>query len=56
MHSLLAQKEKDLVLAAELGKALLDKNEELSRYNERIAEEYSQKLEVGPVSVVDNMT
>ncbi len=35
------------MLAAELGKALLDKNEELSRQNERIAEEFSQKLEVG---------
>ncbi len=43
----LEQKERDLVLAAELGKALLDKNEELSRQNERIAEEFSQKLEVG---------
>ncbi len=42
----LEQKERDLVLAAELGKALLDKNEELSRQNERIAEEFSQKLEV----------
>ena len=43
----LAQKEKDLILAAELGKALLEKNEELSQQNERIAEEYSQRLEVG---------
>jgi len=42
----LQQKEKDLILAAELGKALLEKNEELSRQNERIAEEFSQKLEV----------
>ncbi|XKL67304.1 hypothetical protein PGB90_002795 [Kerria lacca] len=40
------QKEKDLILAAELGKALLEKNEELSRHNERLAEEYSQKLEI----------
>ena len=47
LHSLLEQKERDLVLAAELGKALLDKNEELSRQNETIAEEFSQKLEVG---------
>lgn len=46
VYSLLEQKERDLVLAAELGKALLDKNEELSRQNERIAEEFSQKLEV----------
>lgn len=42
----LQQKEKDLILAAELGKALLDKNEELSRANEKMAEEYSHKLEV----------
>jgi coiled-coil domain-containing protein 64 len=44
--SQLAQKEKDLILAAELGKALLDRNEELSRANEKITEEYSHKLEV----------
>jgi len=41
----LQQKEKDLILAAELGKALLDKNEELSLQNERITEDYTQKLE-----------
>ncbi|CAH0753538.1 unnamed protein product [Bemisia tabaci] len=45
VYAQLQQKEKDLILAAELGKALLEKNEELSRYNERLAEEYSQKLE-----------
>lgn len=43
----LAQKEKDLVLAAELGKALLDRNEELTRTNEQINEEYTRNLEVG---------
>ena len=42
----LAQKENDLILAAELGKALLERNEELSRANERITEDYSHKLEV----------
>lgn len=42
----LAQKEKDLILAAELGKALLERNEELTRANEKITEEYSHKLEV----------
>lgn len=46
MQEQLRQKESDLILAAELGKALLDKNEELSRRNEKITEEYSQKLEV----------
>lgn len=45
VYAQLQQKEKDLILAAELGKALLEKNEELSRHNERLAEEYSQKLE-----------
>ncbi len=46
VYAQLEQKERDLVLAAELGKVLLDKNEELSRQNERIAEEFSSKLEV----------
>ena len=46
MYAQLEQKERDLVLAAELGKVLLDKNEELSRQNERIAEDFSLKLEV----------
>lgn len=42
----LAQKEKDLLLAAELGKALLEKNEELSQKYELLQEEYSQAVEV----------
>lgn len=42
----LAQKEKDLLLAAELGKALLEKNEELSRNYELLQEEYSTVVEV----------
>lgn len=46
VYILLAKKEKDLQLAAELGKVLLEKNDELSKANERITEEYSQKLEV----------
>ncbi|XP_055937107.1 bicaudal D-related protein homolog [Argiope bruennichi] len=46
VYTQLAQREKDLVLAAELGKALLEKNEEISRANERLAEEYSHKLEL----------
>ncbi|XP_045770952.1 bicaudal D-related protein homolog [Maniola jurtina] len=41
----LQQKESDLLLAAELGKALLEKNEELKKEQERLAEEYSKKLE-----------
>lgn len=42
----LAKKEKDLILAAELGKALLDRNEELSRMNEKLNEEYTKNIEV----------
>lgn len=45
----LQQKESDLVLAAELGKALLEKNEELAKSQEKIIEEYSIKLEVSHV-------
>ena len=46
MYGQLQQKERDLILAAELGKALLEKNEELSKQNEKIAEDFSAKLEV----------
>lgn len=42
----LKKKEADLVLAAELGKALLDKNNELTKLQERIVEEYNTKIEV----------
>ncbi|XP_072383730.1 bicaudal D-related protein homolog isoform X1 [Diabrotica undecimpunctata] len=41
----LQQKENDLVLAAELGKALLEKSEELKRQKDAMEEEYSKKLE-----------
>lgn len=42
----LARKDQDLILAAELGKELLDRNEELTLANERITEDYTRKLEV----------
>ena len=42
---MLAGKDRDLILAAELGKALLLKNEELSKKNDQMAEDYSFKLE-----------
>jgi len=45
IYNQLQQKERDLILAAELGKALLEKNEDLSKQNEKIAEDFSQKLE-----------
>ena len=44
--AILDQKDKDLRLAAELGKALLDQNGELERRIEQTTEEYNQKLEV----------
>lgn len=43
---LLKQRERDLVLAAELGKALLERNQELTKQAETLTEEYSAKLEV----------
>ena len=46
VYSLLAQKENDLVLAAELGKALLEKNEELRLQNDEMSEEFADRLEV----------
>lgn len=48
----LQQKESDLLLAAELGKALLEKNEELKKEQERTAEEYSKKLEVSAYIII----
>ena len=46
LYKKLESQENDLVLAAELGKALLDKNEEISKDRESIVVEYLQKLEV----------
>ena len=46
VYAQLAQKEKDLVLAAELGKALLGKNEDLARQSEKLADDFSRRLEV----------
>ena len=46
VYKQLAQKETDLILAAELGKALLEKNEELGRQNDAMGEEFAQKIEV----------
>lgn len=43
---LLRQREKDLVLAAELGKALLERNQELTRQSDSLAESYAGKIEV----------
>ncbi|XP_062617267.1 bicaudal D-related protein homolog isoform X2 [Saccostrea cucullata] len=45
VYAQLEQKQKDLTLAAELGKALLEKNEDLERRNEQIMEEFAQKIE-----------
>ncbi|XP_067406385.1 BICD family-like cargo adapter 1 [Emydura macquarii macquarii] len=43
--SLIRQKEKDLVLAARLGKALLERNQDISRQYERMHKELTDKLE-----------
>jgi hypothetical protein len=42
----LQQKERDLLLAAELGKALLERNEELSKRQELLSKDYSARVEV----------
>ncbi|GCC43403.1 hypothetical protein chiPu_0027499 [Chiloscyllium punctatum] len=41
------ERERELQLAAELGKALLERNEELGRERERETQEWAQRLEVG---------
>ncbi|XP_006815738.1 BICD family-like cargo adapter 1 [Saccoglossus kowalevskii] len=46
IHAQLAQKEKDLILAAELGKALLESNEELSRKQEHLQRDYTERIEM----------
>lgn len=47
VYAQLAQKERDLILAAELGKALLDSNQELQSRYDQMVEEYTHKFEVG---------
>lgn len=44
--SLFRQKEKDLVLAAKLGKALLERNQDLTKQYERMHKDLNEKLEV----------
>ena len=46
IYKVIQEKEHDLVLAAELGKVLLDKNEEISQIREKIVLDYTQRLEV----------
>ena len=46
LERILEGKERDLVLAAELGKSLLAKNEELNKQNKTIARECLEKLQV----------
>ncbi|XP_028270208.1 BICD family-like cargo adapter 1 [Parambassis ranga] len=43
--SLLRQKEKDLVLAAKLGKALLERNQDLTKQYEKMHKDLNEKLE-----------
>lgn len=44
--TLFRQKEKDLVLAAKLGKALLERNQDLTKQYERMQKDLCEKLEV----------
>jgi len=48
LRAQLEQKEHDLVLAAELGKALLEKNADLERRLEQTADELNTRIEVSP--------
>lgn len=44
--ALFRQKEKDLVLAAKLGKALLERNQDLTKQYEKMTKDLNDKLEV----------
>lgn len=46
LQSMLEQKDRDLMLAAELGKALLEKNSDLEKKIEQATDEYNQSVEV----------
>ena len=46
LRAQLDQKDNDLMLAAELGKALLEKNSDLEKKLELSSEEYSNRIEV----------
>lgn len=47
--SLFRQKEKDLVIAAKLGKALLERNQDLTKQYEKMTKDLNDKLEVRPL-------
>ncbi len=46
VQALLIQRETDLLLAAQLGKSLLEKNQFLQEQQRQMADEYSLRLEV----------
>uniref|UniRef100_H2Y5X6 HAP1 N-terminal domain-containing protein n=1 Tax=Ciona savignyi TaxID=51511 RepID=H2Y5X6_CIOSA len=46
VYTRLEHKERDLILAAELGKSLLEKNEFLTRENERVQNEFQDRCEI----------
>ena len=46
-RTLLQEKERDLITAAEFGKRLLDTNQELHTRLEELGREYAEKIEVG---------
>ena len=45
-RSFLEEKDRDLVMAAEFGKKLLDTNEELQNRLDEITSEYTERIEV----------
>lgn len=49
--SLFRQKEKDLVLAAKLGKALLERNQDLTKQYEKMHKDLNERLEVNQVKI-----
>jgi hypothetical protein len=55
VRAVLAQKDKDLILAAELGKELLEKNEEIKEQHQKMMEEFQSRLEVRTLHSFDNM-
>ena len=46
VHALLLQRENDLLLAAQLGKSLMEKNHFLQEQQKQLTEEYTFRLEV----------
>lgn len=52
IYQQLAEKDHYLILAAEAGKVLLEKNQELTKHFEALQEEYHHKIEVRFISLI----